>query len=448
MDETRSLAKFAVELDFKDLPQEVIYKTKTCLLDNFGAILAAVNEKSIDIFRKTMLEVNGISKGSILLPTGESVSPILAGAIHSAMSQATEIDDFHKPCLLHIGSTCIPPAIAIGMQLGSSGRELITAIVAAYEVGIRIGMAVNPTHHQIWHTTGTVGTFAACIAVGKLLGLDEKKMLNALGSAGTQAAGLNQYMIDGGEMSKPLHAGKAAYNGFLSAILAAQGFTGATKILEGEKGFGLATSKNFNSEKLYFSGKYNILSITQRLYPVNGHIISPVQASLDLLKEYPEISVDEIDQVDVNLYHEAVNFLIPVQLSSPFLARFCLPYCISTAITHRKLDNSFFTEEAIKDKRILKFMKLVKMNEDPKLTEKFPETWSSKVMFKTKNGIKFEEKLKAVKGDPINPFNLNEIANKVRNIDGNNILGKKLINRIIGKYFDIENVKNISKIWE
>lgn len=448
MDETRNLAKFAVELDFKDLPQDVIYKAKTCLLDNYGAILAAVNEKSIDIFRKTMFEVNGVSKGAILLPTGEPVSPILAGAIHSAMSQATEIDGFHKPSLLHIGSTCIPPAIAIGMQLGSSGRELITAIVAAYEVGIRVGMAVNPTHHQIWHTTGTVGTFAACIAVGKLLGLDEEKMLNALGSAGTQAAGLNQYMIDGGEMSKPLHAGKAAYNGFLSAILASKGFTGATKILEGEKGFGLATSKNFNSKKLHFSGKYNILSITQRLYPVNGHIISPVQVSLDLLKEYPEISVDEIDQVDVNLYHEAVNFLKPVQLSSPFLARFCLPYCISTAITHRKLDNSFFTEEAIKEKRILQFMELVKMQEDPKLTEKFPEIWSSKVIFKTKNGIKLEKNLKIVKGDPINPFNLSEIANKVRNIDGNNILEDKHINRIIDKYFDIENVKNISKIWE
>lgn len=444
---TKQLAEFAVNLKCESLPEQVITKAKSCLIDNFAAILAASNERSIKILKDTLLNLNH-KQNSRLLPGQELVSTIIAGTIHAAMAQATEIDDFYKPALLHIGSTCIPPALALAMEKGISGKKLIAALVAAYEVGTRIGASVNPGHHQIWHTTGTVGTFAACVSVGKVLELNLEQMIYALGTAGTQASGLNQYMIDGGEMSKPLHSGKAAYNGYIAAELAGRGFTGATKIIEGPKGFARATSKDFNPAKLKIGeGQFNIMDITQRLYPVNGHILSAVQAIISLISEHPEIESKQVKEINVAFYNEAVNFLEPVKATTPFLARFCLPYCLATAVINRKLDNSLFTEDALKDSSVRHLMSKIRMYEDKKLTAQFPAIWSSRITIKINTNHQYTKEIKIAKGDPENSISLQEIIAKAEKI-ACLVLEKELVGRILSRYAILEKIEDLSELWQ
>jgi|LSQX01.1.fsa_nt_gb 2-methylcitrate dehydratase PrpD len=153
-----------------------------------------------------------------------------------------ELDNVHRGSMFHPGAVVIPAVFAPGEKMRVSGLDLLTAIVVGYEAGVGIGEAAGETHYETWHTTGTCGVFGAAAAAGKLLNLDENAMSWALGNAGTQAAGLWQFLEDGA-LSKPLHPGRATYSGLLAAVMAAWGFTGPHRILKGEKGFLKATLK-------------------------------------------------------------------------------------------------------------------------------------------------------------------------------------------------------------
>jgi 2-methylcitrate dehydratase PrpD len=167
--------------------------------------------------------------------TRKTTSPLFAAMVNAASAHMVEQDDVHNGSVFHPAAVVFPPAIATAQALGRSGRELLAACVAGYEVGIRVGEVLGRSHYKIFHTTGTAGTLAAAAAVGRLLNLTEEQMLDAFGSAGTQAAGLWEFLRDAAD-SKQLHTAKAAANGLTAAYLAQDGFTGARAIMEGAQG--------------------------------------------------------------------------------------------------------------------------------------------------------------------------------------------------------------------
>src|SRR6185295_16403667 len=148
-----------------------------------------------------------------------------AALANGVASHILELDDVHKGSTLHAAAPIIPAALAVAEREHASGRAFLLAVALGYEAALRVGEAVNPSHYRFWHPTGTAATFGAAVAAGSLLGLPSAKMLDALGSAGTQAAGLWEFNADGA-MSKHLHPGKAAFNGVLAADLARLGFSG------------------------------------------------------------------------------------------------------------------------------------------------------------------------------------------------------------------------------
>jgi 2-methylcitrate dehydratase PrpD len=448
--ETRQIARFICGLNYKRLPSSVIEKSKICLIDALSATFAGADQTPVKILKETLVDAGIYQGNSTVFGFEQKGSVLSASLLNSAMAQSQELDDFGKTSILHVGSTTIPPALAAAEHFGKSGKELIEAIVAGYEVGIRVGEAVNPSHHKLWHTTGTCGTFAAAAAIGKLLNLDEDAMVFALGTAGTQAAGLNQYMIDGGEMSKPLHAGKAAMNGCLSAMLAGRGFSGATHILEGEKGFLRATSENPDPGKLVdglssLVTDYKIMSVTQRLYPVNGHILSVLTGLFNLLEKNPELSPENIQRIEIGLYYEAHNFLKPVKPSSTFLGRFSLPFCISLAVNERKLNIKSFSEKNLKRTDLLAFMEKVRLYEDPELTKTFPNKWSSKVRIVTADEEPLEIFIDAAEGDPTNPLGFDKILNKLTE-SAAGFLDRPRIDRLIERIMQLENIGDVSEL--
>ncbi|HHY48005.1 MAG TPA: MmgE/PrpD family protein [Firmicutes bacterium] len=449
--ESRKLAEFAADIRFEDIPLEVREKAKLCLLDCLASILGSYDEPAIAILRET-IAAQGIGDGTATAPAfGLKLPPMFAALLNSAMSQARENDDFHKKSICHIGSTTIPPAIAFAEANKKGGRDLLTAIVAGYEVGIRVGEAINPDHHKIWHTTGTCGTFGAAVSVGKLLCLDAGRMNMALGTAGTQAAGLNQYMIDGGEMSKPLHAGKAAFNGYLAADLAARGFTGAERILEGDKGFCRATTPSYDLGKLIaglapIPEKFKISEVTQRLFPVNGHILSVLDALFSVLAGKPGLKAEDIEEIDVGLYHEGYNFLTPVEPRTPFLARFSVPFCVAIAVLTRKVDNESFTPATIADPRIAQLSKKVRLHEDPELTRVFPTVWSAKVRV-VAHGETLDGYAKTAKGDPSNPLTLEDVAAKFQKAAGR-IFDDDRVQRILERCMAIDELEDVSHLFD
>src|SRR5436853_740935 len=176
-------------------------------------------------------------------------SPLTAAVANAASSHFAEQDDLHNGSVFHPGTVVFPVALAVAQALGRSGAELLAAVVAGYEVGIRVGEFLGRSHYTVFHTTGTAGTLAAAAATGHLLGLDAERMAHAFGSAGTQAAGLWEFLRDAAD-SKQLHTAHAASAGLMAAQLAGEGFTGARRILEGAQGMAAGMSSGVDPARL------------------------------------------------------------------------------------------------------------------------------------------------------------------------------------------------------
>lgn len=253
---------------------------------------------------------------------------LLAALVNGASSHVVEMDDLHRESIFHPAAPIMPAVFALAEREGSTGRDIILAISAGYEAGIRIAVAIGPSHYHFWHTTATCGTFGAAAGAAKILGLDEEHFVWALGSAGTQAAGLWEFLGESA-MSKQLHPGKAAMNGLLASLLAQKGFTGASKILEGEKGLFRATSQDFSEEKCvaglgkeFFSDRNSI-----KYYASCGHTHSAVDAVLKATGGRP-MMVEEIERVDVSVYQASLDLLGDVMPTTPYLGKFNLPFCV------------------------------------------------------------------------------------------------------------------------
>src|SRR5262245_11657665 len=230
--ESAALAGFAAALRFEDIPKPVVDRAVDFFVDWAGSALSGRGQRAIaaiETFAATMGPADGRSE---ILVSRKTTSPLFAAMVNAASSHISEQDDVHNGSVFHPAAVVFPPALAVAQHLGASGRNFIAASVAGYEAGIRVGEFLGRSHYRVFHTTGTAGTIAAAVAAGRLLGLDAAEMLDAIGSAGTQAAGLWEFLRDAAG-SKQLHTAKAAADGLTAAFLAREDFTGAKRILEG-----------------------------------------------------------------------------------------------------------------------------------------------------------------------------------------------------------------------
>ncbi|MBV8186093.1 MAG: MmgE/PrpD family protein [Alphaproteobacteria bacterium] len=243
---TAELARRAAAMAWRDLPDDLVERTRQCLLDWFAVTVAGAQEELTDILVREAME-DGAKGPASLVGRSERVLPSTATLINGAASHALDYDDVNFSMGGHPTVTVVPALLALGEQLGASGRLFIESFVAGYETSGRIGRLVAPSHYQKgFHVTGTVGSFAAAAAAGRMLGLTEEQLAVAFGIAATQAAGLKSNF---GTMCKPLHAGTASEHGLRAARLAAKGFTARRDSLECDQGFASSQSDHLNSDQ-------------------------------------------------------------------------------------------------------------------------------------------------------------------------------------------------------
>jgi 2-methylcitrate dehydratase PrpD len=233
---TSELAGFVAGLDTREIPAEVTHQAKRCLLDWLGVTLAGSADPSVQVLREVSDEL-GSDGTATVLGTGRKTTLLFAALSNGYAAHVLDFDDTYNPArtTVHGCAPVWPVVLGLGEQDRVDGRRALAAFVAGFETQVRIALAAGPAHYEVgWHVTGTVGHFGAAAAASNLLGLDAVQVANALGAAGTQAAGLKGVY---GSMGKALHPGKAAMDGLLSAFLARRGFTASTSILESERGF-------------------------------------------------------------------------------------------------------------------------------------------------------------------------------------------------------------------
>ncbi len=246
---TGQLASFLAGVRFEALPRPVIERAKELFLDWVGAALAGRGARPVRALER-FADVMGPSDGpSELLVSRRRSSPLFAALVNGAASHVVEQDDLHNGAVFHPGTVVFPAALAAAQHTGAPGRDLIAAAVVGYEAGVRVGAFLGRSHYRVFHTTGTAGTLAAAAATSHLLGADEHTMQQTLGSAGTQAAGLWEFLRDAAD-SKQLHTAKAAADGLLSAYVAGEGLTGAARILEGAQGMAAGMSSDADPARL------------------------------------------------------------------------------------------------------------------------------------------------------------------------------------------------------
>jgi len=397
------LSEYITTLSFDDLPADVIEKAKLHFLDFIGICLASTRMP----WSKAAVEVTNEQhcKGeSSIIGFEECTSAINAAFANGVLAHSLEFDDTHIQTTIHPGSAVIPAALATAEEEKLSGRDLILSIILGYEVAIRIARSVYPSHiERGFHITGTVGTFGAAVAASKNLGLKKNQIVDALGLAGTQAAGVFEFAVDGA-MSKRIHAGKAAMNGVLAALLARKGVTGPKKIFEGNYGFCKAYSDNYAPEFIMadLDTKFLTRELFLKSYACCGHFQQPMIAAIELALEN-DIEPTNIKRVIVSTYKSAslpcfkkydVKTPLEAQLSS-------MPFAIALALTKRPREvivPSGFLEDFVEkydDPQILSLARKVHIQTDPGLNELFLATGNPvcNVRIITRDGKEYKQRI-------------------------------------------------------
>lgn len=407
---SKQLAEYMIATDYEKLPKEVVEFTKLCILDYFGSAVAGKTTRPIQMIEEYAREMGGFPQATLV--AGGKTSVAQAAFVNGASSHRVELDDIHKASIMHAATVVIPPALAIAEWKGLSGKDLITAIVIGYEVSYRIGEAVTPSHYYYWHNTATCGTFGAAAAVAKLLNLDVKQMINTLGSAGTQAAGLWEFIEDGA-MSKQLHPGKAAMNGLLSALLAEKGFTAAQSILEGHRGFFTAMSQSYDSTLVTknLGNEFKIMENGFKIHASCRHTHHAMDMMLEL-KQERAIPYDQIEKIIVKTYQDALNITDNDNPQTVYAAKFSLQFCTALAIVKGDGGFDMFNDEIVKDSQIRSLMEKIELQRDPFINQAYPEKWGVQVEVLLTNGERIVKKTDYPKGDPENPVTAAELYHK------------------------------------
>src|SRR6201987_4668386 len=301
---TRAIAEFVSRLSFEQIPAEVRERIKLLILDSLGCAIYGANLEWCRILRTT-LEALDTTRTTSIWGTDRKLSSPHAALLNGTQVQGFELDDVHRKAVLHVGAVTLPALVAgAESQARLSGREFLTAAVAGYEIGPRVGLCMGQEHiGQGWHSGATVGVFSAACGAAAALRLDTTQTINAIGIAGTQSAGLMAAQY--GAMVKRMHAGRSSQSGLYGALLAKAGFTGIRDVFEAPYG-GFCTTfsrsqDRFNLDALSdgLGERFETMRISLKFYSCVGSNHTTLDAIRDIQKRRP-FTLDELDSIVVH----------------------------------------------------------------------------------------------------------------------------------------------------
>ena len=411
-DPTQALADFAAGLRFEAIPAAVVRRTEDLFLDWFASALAGKAARPVETIAR-FIEAMGPADGpSEILIHRRGSSPLMAAVANAAASHFAEQDDVHNGSVFHPATVVFPPALAVAQALRKSGKELLAACVAGYEVGIRVGEFLGRSHYRIFHTTGTAGTFAAAAAVGNLLGLDAAQMRHAFGSAGTQSAGLWEFLRDAAD-SKQLHTAHAAGAGLMAAWLARDGFTGARQILDGKQGLAAGTSTDADAGKLAdgLGTRWTLAETSFKFHAACRHTHPAADALLNVLAEH-RLAASDLRSVTALVHQAAIDVLGPVtDPRTVHQAKFSMGTVLGLAAVHGGAGLNDF-DAHYQDAAVRAVHDKVAMRLDAEVDAAYPARWIGKVVVETGDGRRFEGRVMDPKGDPGNTLSRAELEAK------------------------------------
>lgn len=401
---TREIAAFGSNLRFERIPREVIDRIKLLILDALGCGIYAVDLEWSRILMGTLSRLDtsnfcGVWGSSLRLSAPH------AALVNGTLVHGFELDDVHRVGIVHVGAVTLPPLFAIAeIRAGLSGRDFLTAAVAGYEIGPRVGICMGQEHiGQGWHQGATVGVFAAASGAAAALRLGEEQTVHAIGIAGTQSAGLMAAQY--GSMVKRMHAGRAAQSGLYGALLAEAGFTGITNIFESEYGgFCTTFSRSQDRFKLVdltagLGERFETMMISLKFYCCVGSN----HTTLDAIREIrarTAFHVEEIEQIVVHASQVTFDHVgwkyRPEGITS---AQLNLPFCVATLLLEGDVFVDQFSTNVLTSPARMELAEKVKVLPDPTITAKGSKfRHLVKVEVFLKDGTVLEQTVEAPRG--------------------------------------------------
>jgi 2-methylcitrate dehydratase PrpD len=407
-----SLARFAAVLRYEDIPGPVLRRAEDLFLDWVASALAGKGGRPVETLTAFHLAMGPATGPSEVLIRRRGSSPLAAAMANAAASHYVEQDDLHNASVFHPATVVFPPALAVAQASGSSGREFLAACVAGYEVGIRVGQFLGRSHYRVFHTTGTAGSVAAAAATGRLLGLDAGQMLHAFGSAGTQAAGLWEFLRDAAD-SKQLHTAHAAGTGLTAAYLARDGFTGAQRIFDGPQGMAAGMSSDAQPAELCdrLGTRWALAETSFKHHAACRHTHPAADALLSVMREH-HLRASDILHVRVGVHQAAIDVLGAVtDPQTVHQGKFSMGTVLGLMALHGRAGLDEF-DQHYRSEAVIAFRDRVEMTLDAEVDGAYPARWIGKLWVKTHDGRDLAGRVDEPKGDPGNTLTRHELESK------------------------------------
>lgn len=439
---TVTLAEWAESLAYEDLPEAVVNRTKQVLYDGIGTGLAAtasrydIGDVLADITRKFDAGPQAQIFGFPL-----RTNTVTAALVNGTFAYYIDNESYHAGAIMHAIAVVGPAVLAVGERLQSSGRDVITALVAGVDAACRVSYGLDATllYDRGFHPTCVAGTFGSAIAAAKLLGLRGDRMLSALGLAGTQASGLLAWVDDNHEHARPFNMGLASRNGVYAAELAASGLWGAPAIFEGKYPLGTAFTGKWRADRLLdrLGERFLVMEQYFKLYACCAFIHPGLDGTLSILEEN-SLSADEI---------EAVTFRFPslgyhVIDANP-LRSHCAQYVIALAAVRGSVDFYDILNDQRNDGKVRDLEQRVTMIGDTGLDHGYPEHYRTIIELRTKQGQTYSSDITFPKGSPENPLTASELDRKIERITAE-LLSSERLHKIKGMISELERLNNIA----
>jgi 2-methylcitrate dehydratase PrpD len=420
MDAIVPLVRNLIKIRYEDIPSQALEATKKSIVDTFAAMLAGTGAQGCPEVVAQALEWGG-KEESTVFHYGEKVPAFLAALANGTMARAVDFDDVFEPGTMHASASIVPAVLAAAeMKGGLSGKEFMTAITLGIDMICRMGRTHKiPSGLSGMNVTFQYACFGCAGVVGRVLGLDEEKMVQAMGLAYTQTAGNSQNLLEG-TLATRLSQGLAAQGGVYAAVFARRGITAAREVLEGKFGYYPVYQRGEYDVRNLLDGlgeRFEGVNVTLKKYPCCMHSHAAIDGLLSILAEQ-ELRLDEVDRIMVKINHQGFNFVcLPLEKTriprSIPEAQFSLPYAAATALMKRKVFLDDFTEEQIRNPDVLRVAQRVDCLVDPGLDEKYPASVTPAVVeVRAKRGKVFSRMVVERRGSPTNPLTMEEIEEK------------------------------------
>jgi 2-methylcitrate dehydratase len=449
----RQLAKYVTAFNFEDLPVDVIHQTKRILIDALGCCIGAFDAEACKIVHSLVEDLDG-PKESTIIGSGLRTNCLNATLMNGLMVRYLDYNDLYvvPAGKWYVGvhpSDSIPGILAVAERMNSSGRDLITAIVLGYELSARFCQgAANPPLSKLGWNADTRGVYIMPLVAGKLVGLSEEQLENAVGISGCHGMvlGILDTAAEEYTMTKNLRYPFTAHSGILAALLAKRGFTGPTTVIEGADGFSETVMKgNFNVDKLTKTdGSFYIMETGFKALCAVGAVQGHLNATVELVNKY-DIKPEDVDQVRVIAGTRPIEHTGDPAKKYPTnkeTADHSSYYLTAIAIVDRTVGPEQYQPWKFKDPRVLRLIEKVALEIDPEM-DKLPRSGMSEIT--TRDGRRYAVRIDYPKGDPQNSMSDQELEDKFKSM-ASKFMSTEQMQRVIGTIYRLESLDNIGNL--